>query len=122
MPTRMPTIGELRHRLWLYNPAEAVNDFGDTTQLRAGGPNAPGRFMYGRVDGLGGLEFDRARAVEADSTDVVWVRYRKGLAVTPKMFFLFDGRKLNVVNVSDPDGRRRWLRVECKEATNAAAV
>lgn len=62
---------------------------------------------------VGGGERVRGVQIEAGIDTVVAMRFRNDL--DPTMQIVHDGRSLNIVRASDPDGRRRELIVQCKE-------
>lgn len=63
-------------------------------------------------EGREALEADQVTA--ALSTDV-WLRFRSDVSVRDRI--LHGARTLQIVGAVDPDGRRHWLRLACREVT-----
>jgi SPP1 family predicted phage head-tail adaptor len=57
-----------------------------------------------------------AGGVQLDASYSLSVRYQSGIEPTYRLERLDPpGRELEILGVRDPDGRKRWLEVECKE-------
>ena len=58
-------------------------------------------------------EFFSAQKINAETTDLFIIRYRK--LIDPKMRVVFDGKNYNIIGTPDPDGKRRELHLLCRE-------
>ena len=100
--------GKLRERVTIQRPA--------TTADPAWGPSAGwadvcevwAEVLYGE-----GTERPSARSVQATGAFTVRIRYRPGINSTMRV--VWGGRNLDIVGVGDPTGRRRELRIDCRE-------
>lgn len=105
---RLPTTGELRHRVRL--EAEAVAGDG------GGGATSSWSLVaevWAAIRAAGGTERMSAEALGARVTHEVWIRHRAD--VTPAMRLLAGTQMLDIRAALDPDGRRRWLKCLCEE-------
>lgn len=105
---KLPTIGELRHRLRL----EASSRTAD------GGGGAETSWtlvaeVWAAVRAGSGSEPVRSEMPDGRVAHEVWMRYRAG--VVPAMRLVEGARVLDIRAVLDPDGRQRWLRCLCEE-------
>lgn len=69
--------------------------------------------VWGNIEPLNGSESTAAQATEAGATHLVTIRWMQGL--TPKHELRFGGRAFGIVDIQDPTGRRRELRLICRE-------
>lgn len=103
-------VGKLRHLLEIVAPVVARHADG-------GFENRPLVVLraWGSVDPVdrSGDESLVAAATEAGATHVVTIRYAQGL--TPKHEIRHGARVLGIVDIQDPTGRRRELRLLCRE-------
>ena len=70
------------------------------------------RGLYGE-----GTERPSARSVQATGAFTVRIRYRPGIDSTMRV--VWGGRNLDIVGLGDPTGRRRELRIDCREHPEA---
>jgi SPP1 family predicted phage head-tail adaptor len=69
--------------------------------------------VWANVRGVGGGEVLWGVQVQASITDVLTIRYQRG--ISPQMRVIHDRRTLNIESVIDADGKRRELQLHCKE-------
>ena len=100
---RLPSIGELRHRLRLETPARSGDGGGgaDVTWTLVGE-------VWASLGAVGGAERVSAEGLAGEVTHEIWIRYRSDAA--PAMRFVVGARSFDIRAALDPDGRRRWLR------------
>lgn len=100
--------GNLDQRVALYDLEEAQD---------AGGHPVPGerlvRKLWAKVTAVGGGEFRRGTQIEAGVTTLVRIWHRDD--VTPRMWFLHRGKRLNIVRTYDETGRRVFTDCQCKQ-------
>ncbi len=60
-------------------------------------------------------EFFAAQKINAETTDLFTVRYRRNIEATMRVGF--DGKNYNIIGANDPDGRRVELWLLCKEVS-----
>ncbi len=100
--------GKLREPLELMQPTRTKDAVGGTAvewNLLAD--------VWGEVVGAGGGETFDGVQVSAETTHVVTIRHRTD--VTTDMRFNWDSRVLEILSLSDPDGRREFLILQCVE-------
>jgi SPP1 family predicted phage head-tail adaptor len=107
----MIRAGSLRHRITIQEATLTQDAHGQP--IASWGTLAGGRNLPARVDSVEGGERIRGRQVAAEATTLFTTRYLRG--ITPQMRVTYQGRTLPIVRVSDPDGKRLELRIECKE-------
>ncbi len=100
--------GELRHQVTLQAPAttydadqQPVTTWVDVATVRAA------------VVPLTGREYWQAKAVNAELTHRVTIRYRRGVQTTWRV--LYGSRALEILSVADVDERHERLELLCKE-------
>jgi SPP1 family predicted phage head-tail adaptor len=71
--------------------------------------------LWGKVSGLGGAELMAARQVSATTSLEVVIRFYPGL--TGRYRLVWGERILNIDSVTDREGTRRWMWVQCTERT-----
>ena len=105
---RLPTIGELRHRLRLEAATRSADGGGgaDVTWTLVAE-------VWASVKAGSGAERVKGEGLAGQVTHEVWIRYRADAA--PAMRFVESARSFDIHAVLDPDGRRRWLRCVCTE-------
>jgi SPP1 family predicted phage head-tail adaptor len=105
---RLPTIGELRHRLRLEAAVRSPDGGGgaDTAWEPVGD-------VWASVKAVGGTEQVSAEALAGRVTHEIWIRHRGDAA--PAMRFVAGARAYDIRAVLDPDGGRRWLRCLVEE-------
>jgi len=105
------TAGKLRHRVTVQQNAPATVDDANTPTDRwvTFGPRS---VAAGVVD-MTGTEGDVAGKTTATASHVVTLRYLAGL--TREMRLKWGARYLNITSIANPDGRRRWHVLVCKE-------
>lgn len=101
-------IGNMRHRITLKRPAEAVDASRQpivtwTDQLTL----QPAAYQQ-----VSGGETFRGKQVEAGIVAVFTVNYRS--EYTAQKQIVFRSQTYGIVRVDDPDGIRRWLDIYCK--------
>ena len=104
--------GKLRQSVTIEQPDGAEDAFGGPTNtFEAWKKNV----RVGIVSVSGGEAF-RGLKVDATTTHAVTMRWIDGL--TTAMRFNWGGRLLNILQILEPDGRRREFNVTCKELTS----
>ena len=105
---RLPTPGDLRHRLRLEAATRSADGGGGAIVTWA----LVGEVWASVKDTAGGEQI-AAGGLQGHLTREVWIRYRADAA--PAMRFAEGARLFDIQSVLDPDGRRRWLRCLCAE-------
>lgn len=101
--------GKLRARVTIEQPDGEVGAYNQSSRVFvAWKKNVPVE-----IAGVSGGESFRGVKVDATTTHIVHMRWIDGL--TTEMRFDWDGRKLNILSILEPDVRRRELNVMCKE-------
>lgn len=120
MPTAA-TAGKLRHRVTITRPPDPVSaardSFGQLT-----GDYSTVATVWGSYEPLSGREYWQAQQVQADVTGRVWLRWSSltaGMDPTWRLTVL--GKTLEVLAVTDEEGRRRMLRVDVKEIAGVSS-
>jgi SPP1 family predicted phage head-tail adaptor len=104
----MAEIGPKRHRLTIERRSTAENDFGQPSDAWSTVAT-----IWGRVRALSGRELATAAEIRPETSLRVEIRYRSDL--TPEDRFDFNGRKLRILGLWDPEERRRELYADCCE-------
>ena len=105
---KLPTIGELRHRVRI--EVETRTDDG------GGGATAawlPLETVWAAVKDMDGREVTSADGRQGRVTHEVWIRHRSG--VVPSARLVEGARSFDILSVLDPDGAKRWLRCLVEE-------
>ena len=111
-------IGALRHRVTFKIPTATKDAYGqqagDVVNAPAGTVFAT---LWGEVQDLSGTEQFTAGELHSQITAKITVRYYPGLRPSMIATVVMDGRTRNfdVLAVTDPEGRRRMLSLDCKE-------
>ena len=106
--TRRPRLGEMRERVTLQAPVRTPDG--------AGGADIAwdaGATVWAKVEARGGDERAAGERLAARARLRVTIRYRAG--VTAEMRLLWNGRALGITGLRDPDGRKRFLVLDCEE-------
>lgn len=103
--------GELRERVDIWA------DAGGEASLQGQVP-APQllRSVAAKVEPLSGSKYWRAQQVGSEATHTVTIRWPAGLVMSDANWFMWDGRRLNIEVVANPDARREFLVAVCREA------
>lgn len=105
---KLPTIGELRHRIAI-EQAVAVNDGGGGRDVSW----SPLAEVWAAMRWSDGGERIQAEAVAGRSIGEIWIRHR--MDVNPAHRFVLGTRVFDIKAAVDPDGRKRWLRCLVEE-------
>jgi SPP1 family predicted phage head-tail adaptor len=101
-------IGQMRERVTLQAPVRLPDG--------AGGADAAwdaGATVWAKVEERGGEERAAGERLAAEARLRVTIRHRSG--VTAEMRALWNGRALEITGIRDPDGRKRFLVLDCEE-------
>jgi SPP1 family predicted phage head-tail adaptor len=101
-------IGGMRHRVVIQEAATTADSFGAPSLAWTDAAE-----RWAEVRPLAGRELWEARSVRPDVTHAVTLRYYEGL--TPRHRLVHEGRVLRVESVLNPDGRKRFHELLCKE-------
>ncbi len=100
-----------RHRVTFQSPPTAVDAAGQKT-----GTWTDVITVSAQIRGPGGSAGKRGDQTEELVNSIVRIRYpRTEWFPDPEMRISHDTRTLNIVAVSDPDGRKRYLEITAKE-------
>ncbi len=113
--------GDLRHRVTLLHLFSDKDE--DGLPIEEWKPLAK---VWGAVEPLQGREFWQAKAVQAESTVRVRIRYVKGwqdsagnlVPVSTKLRVQYGDRVLGIESVIDPEERHIELQLLCKEVVS----
>lgn len=64
----------------------------------------------------GGIETMQNGQQIATKSLTLMTRYRNDVTLSPKMRVVYDSRNFHIVGVSDPDGGRKYVVLQCVEA------
>lgn len=101
-------IGAMSERVTLQSPVRTADGAGGAAVTWNEGAS-----VWAKVEMLGGGETPMAERLEARARVRVTIRHRPG--VTAEMRAVWQGRALDIRNVRDLDGRRRFLVLDCEE-------
>lgn len=102
--------GLLRQRVTIQAPNVVTNAYGEPITSWV-----PLATVWGSVLPLAGREAMNQEAGQVQATVQQDVRIRWRSDVSPRMRLVVGARALDVESVEDPDGRRRVLRLLCRE-------
>lgn len=116
--------GEYRKRITINNDKGVVstnpNDLGAVTANVK-----PFAQCWAKISNTKGREYQLGLQVVGESTDIVEIRYIKGVTVEMQVSYVDDRtnsvRTLDINNITDPDERHIKLVMFCTEATSAGA-
>lgn len=74
---------------------------------------------WASIEGLSGNERQVVNQIFATASTRIRMRFVDG--ITPKMRITYSGRHFDILDSSDPDGRRRYLELICTERVEAGA-
>ncbi|WP_421863767.1 phage head closure protein [Parvibaculum sp.] len=103
-------IGEMRERVTLQSPSRTPDGAGGAEVTWTN--SAP---VWAKVEDRGGSERLAGERLAAGTKLRLTIRYRSG--ITTEMRVLWNERALNIRAVGDPDGRKRFLVLDCEEET-----
>lgn len=73
--------------------------------------------VWAQVEGLRGNLYFQARLTAEQSDHRVTIRYRDD--IQPGMAVRHEGREMTIQSALDPEGKRRWLELMCREVKPA---
>jgi SPP1 family predicted phage head-tail adaptor len=103
-------IGEMRERVTLQSPLRTPDGAGGAEVTWTSGAT-----VWAKVEDRGGGERVAGERLAAGTKLRLTIRYRSG--ITTEMRGLWNARVLNIRAVGDPDGRKRFLVLDCEEKT-----
>lgn len=98
--------GRLRHRVAVQGAVDVADGSGGYKRER---PVL--MTLWAEVIGLAGREATVAGALTGITPYRVTLRWRNDLTTTHQL--VFEGERLNIRSINDPDGRRQWLTLIC---------
>lgn len=101
-------IGEMRERVTLQSPQRTPDGAGGADITWTSGAS-----VWAKVEERHGQERLAGERLAAEATFALTIRYRSG--ITTEMRVLWKGRELNIASLRDPDGRKRFLELDCEE-------
>lgn len=101
-------IGARRHRITVQEASEVRDTFGEVDVTWG-----TKEVLYASYKQAGAREVFQAGAVRGEVDAVFECRYFAG--ITPKDRISFDSRVFDILSVTNPDGRKRWMTIMCKE-------
>lgn len=105
----MVRSGQLNQRITIEEDTGVKNSVGQ--KVEAWGTLAT---VWGRVRALTGSERFAAQQLLAELSYEITIRFRTDINETHRIV-LTDGQTLDIQSAFDPDGRRRELKILCKE-------
>jgi SPP1 family predicted phage head-tail adaptor len=104
--------GSLREYLSLQRSVRAVDAYGQSIQTWA-----TFAFVWGKVEPLLGSGRLADQIIQTQATHRVRIRYRQDLRITDRLSWGDTPRILEIVQITDPDGRNAEHVLLCKERT-----
>lgn len=101
-------IGRLRHRVTLEEKTQAPDAAGGFAESWT-----PVATMWAAIEGRGGRESPQAEQIAGGERFLLRIRWRAD--VTAALRVIWGARVLAIDSVTDPDGRRRFLLLDCAE-------
>ena len=111
-------IGALRHRVTIKTVAATRDAYGQQTGDVVNAPaGTTFATLWGEVQDLSGSELFAASELHSQITTRITVRFYAGILPSMIATVVMDGRTRNfdVLAVTDPEGRKRMLLLDCKE-------
>ena len=108
---RIKNIGSLRHQVILQAPSESQDTFGEQVITYPSDTLT----AWGKIEPLTGRELERAKAMQAESTHKITLRYDGDVAVTPKYRAKFGSRFFDILQLIDMEERNIVWEALCKE-------
>ena len=105
---KLPTIGELRHRVRLEVETRTSDGGGGATAAWLSVET-----IWAAIRDTGGREVTSADGRQARATHEIWIRFRAG--VSPNARLVKGAQTFDVIAALDPDGAQRWLRCLVEE-------
>lgn len=107
---RRPRIGGLNLRFAIERPVDAADDIGGASRTWTGVAT-----VWGRLETQGGEAAFVAHRPESAISHRIVIRWRADITAALRLRL---GARVFVINAAtDPDGRRRFLRLQCDEIT-----
>ena len=106
--SRLPTIGDLAHRLALEVPVRSPDGAGGASLVYALAAE-----VWAEIRPLAGAERDDAGRLAGRVTHAIWIRHRDGLS--PDHRFRLGSRCFEIRAILNHDGRNRFLECRCEE-------
>jgi SPP1 family predicted phage head-tail adaptor len=103
--------GDLRRRVTIQKRQSTQDGDGQRSETWTAVATVPAK-----IEPLGGRELLLAKAMGAESTHQVTMRYRADLDAT--MRIVYQGRIFNINNLNDPDARHEAVVAMCTEGAN----
>jgi SPP1 family predicted phage head-tail adaptor len=103
-------IGEMRERVTLQSPSRTPDGAGGAEVTWTSGAT-----IWVKVEEQRGSERLAGERLAAGTKLRLTIRYRSG--ITTEMRVLWNARVLNIRAVGNPDGRKRFLVLDCEEET-----
>ena len=111
-------IGALRHRVVIKTVTVTQDAYGQETGDVVNAPTgATFATLWGEVQDLSGHELFAALELHSQITSRITVRFYPGVLPSMIASVAMDGRTRNfdILSVTDPEGRKRELVLDCKE-------
>ena len=110
-------IGKLRHRISFEVISVAKDAYGQTGEAVREEIATPFATVWGKVEDIGGHELFSSDELHTQITTRITCRWHPGLneGMLARVAMDQATRTFDVLSITDPDGRRRELVVECKE-------
>lgn len=101
--------GDLRHRVTIQQLVTVYDEYNQPVEMWQDLTT-----VWAAIEPLSGREYWQAKAVNAEVTHRVRMRYRAG--ITPEMRLVFNGRVFEILAVLNLEERNIELQLLCKEA------
>jgi len=111
-------IGALRHRVTIKTVTTTRDAYGQESGDVVNAPSGTAFVtLWGEVQDISGSELFAAAELHSQITTRITVRYYPGVLPSMIASVSMDGRTRNfdILAVTDPEGRRRMLQLDCKE-------
>ena len=110
-------IGKLRHRISFETISTSKDAYGQTGEVVRNETTIPYITVWGEVQDESGSENYGSEELHAQGMTRIVIRWYPGItpAMLARVYMDQRTRTFDVLAVVDPEGRRRILRVDCKE-------
>jgi SPP1 family predicted phage head-tail adaptor len=100
--------GQLNKKIYIQQQTQDQNEYGEQETIWTTIAT-----VYAKIKPLVGKEFIAAQQISTNITHDITTRYLR--CVKPKMRVLYNDRYFDILSVINPDEKREWLYLKCRE-------